>query len=388
MQDEAKQGIGDRPLCILHTEWSRGWGGQEIRTLNESLGLVERGHRVAIAAQPDGRLLVEARSAGLPVYPLPMSKGLDLKALLGCRRVVREVGADIVHTHSSVDARLCGLAARLEGRSVVRTRHLSTPIKPGLLARIGYMHLADRIITSGAAVRQAMIERNGFDPARIVAIPAGVDLRRFDPTRTISDVRPALGLEDIDFVVGIVAVLRSWKGHGYLIEAVERLRDRIPRLRLLIVGAGPQAERLAEDVAARGLQDRVVFAGHQADTVPYFAAMDVVALVSYAHEAFPQSLPQAMAMGKPVIGTSIPGIQEVLRHEETGLLVPPREATPLAEALYRLFADSALRVRLAEQGQAHCRANLGADRMLERTIGLYRDLVEREKTSNRRASRV
>jgi glycosyltransferase involved in cell wall biosynthesis len=369
--------LDDRPLGILHTEWSRGWGGQEIRTLNESLGLVERGHRVTIAAQPDSQLLAEARAAGLPVFALSMGKGVDLKAIVRCRGVIRAAATDIVHTHSSVDARLCGLAARLEGRSVVRTRHLSTPIKPGFLARLGYMHLADRVITSGAAVRQAMIERNGFDPARIVAIPAGVDLRRFDPTRAIPDVRPQLGLASTDFVVGIVAVLRSWKDHGVLIEAVGRLRGRIPGLRLLIVGAGPQADALAGDVAARGLEDRVIFAGHQADAVPYFAAMDVVTLVSYAHEAFPQSLPQAMAMGKPVIGTSIPGIEEVIRHEQTGLLVPPHGAQALAEAIERLYADPGLRSALAERGRAHCRAQFGADRMLERTLGVYRALTAR-----------
>jgi glycosyltransferase involved in cell wall biosynthesis len=271
-----------------------------------------------------------------------------------------------------VDARLCGLAARLEGRAVVRTRHLSTPIKPGLLARIGYMYLADRVITSGAAVRQAMIERNGFDPARIVAIPAGVDLRRFDPTRSIPDLRPRLGFGDGDFVVGIVAVLRSWKGHGYLIEAVDQLRDRIPGLRLLIVGTGPLAERLTTMVEESRLGHVVIFAGHQPDPVPYIAAMDVAALVSYAHEAFPQSLPQAMAMRKPVIGTAIPGIEEVVTDGETGLLVPARDASALAAAILRLYAEPDLREHLARQGRTHCVAELAFDRTIDRTIAVYR----------------
>jgi glycosyltransferase involved in cell wall biosynthesis len=116
----------------------------------------------------------------------------------------------------------------------------------------------------------------------------------------------------------------------------------------------------------------VVFAGHQPDPVPYIAAMDVAALVSYAHEAFPQSLPQAMAMGKPVIGTAIPGIAEVVSDGETGLLVPARDGPALAGAILRLYTQPDLRARLARQGRAHCVAELSFDRTIERTLAVYR----------------
>ena len=137
-----------RPL-VLHTEASLGFGGQEIRILTETRWLLDHGWDALIACQPASRLLGEARAAGLPAVAVTMRFALDPRALVALRRLMREQGVALVHTHSSVDSWIGGLAARSLGRPVVRSRHVSIPI---LRHRALVYRLADRIITTGEAI--------------------------------------------------------------------------------------------------------------------------------------------------------------------------------------------------------------------------------------------
>ena len=147
---------------ILHTEWSSGWGGQEMRIVAEAAAFRDRGYSMTMACQPDSQIFRRAQEAGIPVIAFPMKKGLRISTVLRARRLLREHAFDIVHTHSSVDGWNFGLAARLAGVPVVRSRHLSTPIRQSWSSSLVYMKLADRVITSGAAIRQAMIDINGM----------------------------------------------------------------------------------------------------------------------------------------------------------------------------------------------------------------------------------
>jgi hypothetical protein len=160
-------------INILHTEWSKGWGGQEIRVVAESVAFRGRGYQVTIACQPDSLILPRAQEAGIPVIPLVQTKGLRPAGVLKAMRIIRAHRFDLVHTHSSVDAWNFGLAARFLGVPVVRSRHLSTRISRGPLSYLLYMKLADRVITSGQAIKDVMVERNRMRPERIVSIPPG-----------------------------------------------------------------------------------------------------------------------------------------------------------------------------------------------------------------------
>src|SRR6266446_222954 len=160
---------------VLHTESSHGHGGQEIRTLAETRWLINHGWRALIVCQPDSPLLAEARASSIPVEAVRMGSATDIGAIVRLRRLMRERGVSLVHTHSSVDSWLGGIAARSLGRPVVRSRHVSIPIRR---RRALVYRLADRIITSGEAVR-ALVIASGVAPDRVVAIPAGVDAERF-----------------------------------------------------------------------------------------------------------------------------------------------------------------------------------------------------------------
>ena len=148
-----------------------------------------------------------------------------------------------------------------------------------------------------------------------------------------------------------MAVLRSWKGHLYLLEAFQKVIAEGIRAYLLLVGEGPYRVVIEEKVTQLGLEPWVRLAGYRDQVAPWFALMDVVVLASYANEGVPQSLLQALAMAKPVVGTTVGGIPEVVLDAETGLLVPPRDSQALAAALDRLHTDPDLRRKLGGRGR-------------------------------------
>ena len=140
---------------VLHTEASPGLGGQEVRTLNEARWTVERGWRVLVAGQPDGRLLERARAAGLEAAPIRMAGPVDLRALVGLVRLIRRERMTW-YTRTAPSTRwLGGMAARFCRVPVLRTRHVSIAIRRGL--NPVYRWLADRVITSGEAIRRLVV---------------------------------------------------------------------------------------------------------------------------------------------------------------------------------------------------------------------------------------
>lgn len=346
-----------------------------MRIVAESVAMQARGHRMVIACQPDSQILREAQAEGLLTVPMRIRKGLDVAGIARCVRAIRTHGIDIVHTHSSPDAWTCGMAARLAGVRVVRSRHLSTPVKRRWSSRFVYGRLADRVITSGQAIKDHLVQAAAVDPGRIVSIPAGIDVRRFAPVENAQAVRRELGLADTDFVVGIVAILRSWKGHAYLIDAVHRLAARNIPVKLLIVGTGPQEDALKRKVRELDADSHVLMLGHRTDVPRLTSAMDCSVLPSTRNEATSQALPQALAMKVPVIATAVGGLPEVVIHQETGLLVPPSNADALCAALAWVRQHPTEAKLMAERGYTRVHAHFTLEKMVDRTEAIYRELL-------------
>jgi glycosyltransferase involved in cell wall biosynthesis len=205
-------------------------------------------------------------------------------------------------------------------------------------------------------------------PDQVVSIPTGIDLDRFRPGAA-AEARKALGLEPDGAVIGIVATLRSWKGHRYLLEALAGLADR--NARLVVVGDGPQREALEALAKELGIADRVRFAGNQADVAPWMRALDVFCLPSYANEGVPQALMQAMACGLPVVTTPVGSIAEIVQDGSTGRLVPPSDAQALRAAIEALLADEPLRRRLGASAREAALQRFGEERMVERMLEVF-----------------
>jgi glycosyltransferase involved in cell wall biosynthesis len=279
---------------------------------------------------------------------------------------LRDNPCDVVSTHSSTDSWLSAIALLALGKPypMVRTRHISAPVPRNVLSRWLYTRATRRIVTAGEALKQELVARNRFPAARIDSVPTGVDVQRFKPGGEKLAIRAQLGMGKGLFV-GIVATLRSWKGHRYLIEALP------PNTKLLIVGDGPQREALQRLVQQRELEKWVKFVGNQKDVVPWLQAIDIFALPSYANEGVPQALVQAMMVGLPCVTTAVGSIPELAKHGETALVVPPQDVPALRNALENLIKDESLRRRLGDAARRHAAANFSYEKMLDRMEAIY-----------------
>jgi glycosyltransferase involved in cell wall biosynthesis len=358
------------PPLVLHTEASVGLGGQEIRILGEVRWLLDHGWRALIACRPESRLLAEARAAGLPVTAVAMRGSLDLGALLRLRALMRARGVALVHTHSSTDSWLATLAARSLGRTVVRGRHVTIPIRR---RRALVYRLAHHVITTGEAVA-AQVRAAGVPAARISAISAGVDLERFHDGVSGKAVRDEFGLADAP-VVGLVANVRGSKGHAVLLEAAGEILAARPRTRFLIVGDGVGFDDVRRRVREMDLESRVLMTGFRRDIPEVMAALDVLVLPSVRSEATSQVVPQALAVGTPVVAAATGGLPEIVRDGETGRLVRPGDAGALARAVLSLLDEPERAREMARAGGALVRARYSVDASMVATTDVYRSLL-------------
>jgi len=350
-------------MNIVHTESSLGWGGQEIRILTEAAGMRRRGHQVTLICAPEAKIFSEALLTGIPVVALPIAK----KNPAGVRALYHRLKAnpvDVINTHSSTDSWLAAIATRLLSKAppIVRTRHISAAVPKNPMTRWLYQKASSHIVTTGEMLRRQLIRDNGYAACSITSIPTGIDTGHFTPGDKLL-AREKIGLTEGGIIVGIVATLRSWKGHRYLVEAFARLPDG--NARLLIVGDGPQYAALQKQIAELCLADRIVMPGNQRDVLPWLQAMDIFVLPSYANEGVPQALLQAMLCGLAVITTPIGSITEVVEDGVTGLLVTPKQALPLQAAIKRLIDDAELRKKLGAAAIHFAQAGFGIHKMLD-----------------------
>ena len=367
--------MNGRPLVIVHTENSLGWGGQEVRILTESRGFLDRGHDVTLLAAPEAPITGAARRMGVPVVALDLrrKRPRDFRALRGWL-AARAGRIDILNTHSSTDSWLGAIACRtFEGApAIVRTRHVSTRVHANPWTRWLYQRGNAHIVTTGEAVRRQLHEEARVPMAQMTSIPTGIDLARFVPGDAVA-ARQRLGLAAKP-ALGIMATLRAWKGHRDLFDALGGGWDG---WQVLVVGGGPDREVLERYVAERGLQALVRFTGHQDDVVPWLQALDLFVLPSYGEEGVPQSIMQAMACALPVVSTPIGGITEAVDADVTGLIVPPRDPRTLGRALARLRDDAALRLRLGQAGREKALRRFGLERMLDAMERVFRSVAPR-----------
>lgn len=356
-------------MRILHTESSRGWGGQEIRILREAEGMRERGYEVFFAVNEGGGLVSRARSEGFTVHELSFTKATAVKALYALVQLCKTYKIDLINTHSSLDAWLGGIAARITNKKVIRTRHLSTPIRKGLNSRLLYKTLADYVVTTSSPIISTICAQARLRPSRLQCIPTGINpdsLNNADPLKT-AEFRSMLGVGPNDVLVGTACFVRSWKGIQDLLKAAVLLKDR-KEIKWVVVGGG-HVEDYRALIPKLGLEGIVTFTGHL--EAPYFAmrAMDIFTLLSTAHEGVSQASLQAAYLERPLVTTTVGGLPEVCIDGVTGIAVPPFSPQLVALAVTKLVDHPHLRKQYGAQGK----------QLVEKKFTLKHTLDEMEK---------
>ncbi len=286
------------------------------------------------------------------------------------RRLIRDSQADVVHLHHpNPSAFLSYLASGHRGRlvvtyhsDVVQQRLLNIVYDPIVRA---VLRRADAIIVSSQEYldTSTMLERYRD---RCVVIPMAIDPDGYaaaDPA-AVAAIRNRFG----DRIILAVGRLVYYKGLEFLVRAMQQIQGHA-----LIVGQGPERERLAAEAESLGVSDRVTLLGHVPDTRPYYRAARAFALPSHLRsEAFGIVQLEAMAAGLPVVNTRIPsGVPGVSVDGVTGLTVPPGDPTALADAVNRLLDDPGLAARLGEAGRRRVAERYSLGGMTERTLAVY-----------------
>lgn len=363
-------------MNILEICLSPSFGGLEIHMRDFSRWLAGRkGTKLHLAVADGSRVDRSLRDLGIPTLRFDSPVGaFPLWKARYLARFIDGAEIDVLHVHWKDDLPLAALAKRIARRPVrlVHTRQMSLPgRKFDPYHRLIYGSLDCFIAITRSIAAQA--EKNlPIPPEAICQIYYGVHLPDVTDGRSV-ELRKELGLEG-KFVVGVVGRVTEPKGQHLLIEAIDRLRSQGVPAAGLIVGEPFEesyVEKLNAMVRDRSLSEHIRFMAFHPKPYEVMSACDVVALTTRA-ETFGLVLVEAMQCGIAVVGSNAEGVPEIIDDGRTGLLFEPWDAASLAEALGKLFHDSALRRRLAQEGMRRARSSFDAQTQYEKFYAALR----------------
>jgi len=349
----------DRGAVVVHLARGREWRGGERQVLQLVRTLAPgREWRQVLLTRRGSALARAAAEAALRPVEVPWRAALDPGVVSSAlRRVHETTGPVVVHAHDS-HALLLGLVvARLAGCPLVATRRSTTT--PG-----GMWRRPDRVIAISRAVEAALL-RGGVAPSRISVIPSGIDVA------ALAAASGDRSLQGAGEVIALGALTRE-KGHRVLVEAFARVVDRLPQARLTIAGEGPERSAIEALIRLHRLETHVILAGQLADPVARLAQAAVLVQPSL-REALGTAVLEAMALGVPVVGSTVGGLTELLG-DGGGVLVPPGDAARLARAIIALLEDPARCDALRRKGWDRVRGYDIRD-MAERCAQVYRSAL-------------
>ena len=368
-------------LIILHTESSPHWGGQEIRIFNECCWFKEKGHEVVIVAPKESELAKRSINEGLKVIYNDFGNVIDFMKLV---ILIWKYKPSVVNTHSNIDSKIVLTAAYFLRVPVrIRSRHISNPINPSLHNKLLYGKLSNYVLTTGDCISNTVMGSLKVPASQVMTIPTGIRILPSQLKVSKEEARAHL-CEKIfidpskpSILLGIVAVLRSWKGHVHLIEALEQSPYMEKNIHLIIAGDGPAREWLEEEAENRGVKNHVHFLGHQENVSEIFNAIDMAFLTSIKNEGIPQSLLQAMFLECPVAGTNVGGIPEILMEGRHGFLVEPNSSGALREVIEKIWTEPNKIKETVKVAKGYVEENHSMDHMGERVLSVITKVLGR-----------
>jgi glycosyltransferase involved in cell wall biosynthesis len=362
-------------LVQVLTRCVRGGAWQVVRCLLDRLPREAFEQRLVCGPEsaPEGALVV-------PELVREIRPPTDAAALLRLTRIFAKERPDVVHAHTYKAGVLASMAGRIAGvPAVVFTPHghifsrgAGIPGVPGGLQLEALRWItraaqgcADRITALSEPDLEQQVALRLSPASKYLVVRNGIDVERF--------IRPRVRLFEGAPVIGAVGRFSSEKGHRVLIQAMSLVRRALPQARLVLVGYGELEGELRGRAAGLGLDGAVTFAGER-DSAEVLGAFDLFVQPSL-YESQGLALLEAMAAGVPAIASDVGGVGDVVRHEETGLLVPPAEPDALAAAIVRLANAPDLAQRLTQGASRRVREHFSLETMVDAYARLYRELL-------------
>jgi glycosyltransferase involved in cell wall biosynthesis len=360
----------------LHIDTARTWRGGQNQVLLTVNGLEELGHPAVLVAHADGALRRRA-SEGLRFVPFAPRSEFDVHAAWQLARVLADVRPDVVHAHDPHGVALAAMALQMPASPrprplVVAARRVDFHLKSHAFSRWKYRQIDVFICASRLIAR--LLAGDGLPADRIAVVHEGVDVARIERLPAV-DAHAAFFLPHGAPIVGNVAALVPHKGQRHLIAAAARVIREVPDARFVILGEGELRAPLERQIHELGLGRHVTLGGFRDDAIGVLKSFDVFVMSSVT-EGLGTSILDAMACGKPVVGTSAGGIPESVVDGVTGLLVPPKDDAALGRAIIRLLKDPALRSRLGDAGKQRVAESFGVERMVRETLAVYERWIQ------------
>jgi glycosyltransferase involved in cell wall biosynthesis len=325
-------------------------------------------------------LALAAKQAGLAVATVAERRRWDTQVFAQLKQAVAQINPDILETRnvkSHFLVRLLGLHRKYPW---VAWNHgyTSTSRLDRAYTQLDRWSLrgAYRVVTVCRPFAE-QLERLGVQRDRITILHNSVKPFVPPPQEAVQSVRRELGLSDDEAVILSIGRLSQEKGHADLIRAAAALETMsgAPRFRVVIVGDGPERERMAQLAARLGIEKRISFAGFQRDTRPYYAMATAVAVPSHS-EGSPNVVLEAMAAGLPIAANAVGGVPEILEEGVTGLMVPSRNPDAMAKAILRILSDAELRLRLGAAARARTESSHTPEAYRRALVEFYQNTLE------------
>ncbi|MBK8092387.1 MAG: glycosyltransferase family 4 protein [Verrucomicrobiaceae bacterium] len=339
----------------------------------ELRGFQRRGCQVSLVAPSQSQIYLRAEKEGIPV----LAQRFDQRALLPfyimkMARWLYKNRIEIVNPHSSRDGWLLGLAARIARVPLlIRSRHIDVSYPNPAVSRHAFTTFADHVLTTSQKITDHFQDIFQLTADHITTLPTGIDVERFHPQGTRAELPVQRG-PDAPPVIGMVSVLRSWKGHSLFFDTIRLLRGLGKNYQFIVVGGGAPMERYTEMARHHGVEDAVRFTGHLENVPEVLRALDVLCIPSLKHEGVPQIGLQALACGTAVVGSECGGIPEIIQEGKTGRIFPIGDAEAFAKRIIEAVEQPTETQRMIQAGRVMVETHHSLDVMLDRLEDIYR----------------
>jgi glycosyltransferase involved in cell wall biosynthesis len=370
---------------VLQLISSGGYYGAENVVVSLAESLEQKNCRSIIGVfhnerQRNEELIRQAERRGLTVLQIGCRGRWDWQTIRIIREELISLDINILHTHGYKPDIYGFLASRKLGLPLISTCHLwthdSVAVRMYEFLDSLFLRRFDAVVAVSETIAESM-RRSGIRPAPIRVIDNGIDLSSFSHAR-------ATLAEQIDsgsnLVVGTVGRLVPQKGLEFFLRAAREVLTDFPNVAFVVVGAGPDREKLELMARDLGIDRDVAFTGPCTEMPGAYASMDVFVLAS-VDEGMPMVILEALASRRAVVATSVGAVPRLIVPGETGLLVPPRDVQALKIAIQKLLNDSSLRVQLGNAGAALVKRNHSRDLMAQNYLQLYEQIARPGKST-------
>jgi glycosyltransferase involved in cell wall biosynthesis len=367
-------------IRVLYVVENRSFGGGERGFGQLSTNISIDRFQPFVAAHPGGKLEDIVRQAGVPFFPLDMSRRANLRTISHLSTLVSENGIDIVHSMGARADFFARMACRKQPSTAVvcTAAMLVEGFDVGLFRKTAYK-IADRFsgkyvtqyIAVSKALKHRLVEERGIPADKVSVIYNGVELDRYDPNLYDSEgVRRSLDIKDDYPIIGTIGRLVYQKGFSHFLKAAELVYAKKKQVRFVIIGHGPEETNLKHLAESLGISHVCMFPGIRFDVARLLSTFHVFVLPSVL-EGLPRTIIEAMAMKRPIVATSIDGVREQLRDNITGLLVSPADPKALAEAILSILNDHKRAERLGREARKDAQRMFDLKNTLNKIETLY-----------------